>query len=253
MLTPAETEEIIRLHHQQVASGQALRNLSKRQVSRIAFNGMRYVVKAYLRRWWHRLLHILPGDTKSQRLLEGFTPPCLADTAQTHLWQFTIYPDAGAFDLYELIKRAPLPSEYASLYAKAGELLARIHQRGVYHGDTKPPNFVINTNLPELPPVVIVDCDHLIAYRQLPEHRRVFNLAQFIATNDVFPENRPHYPECISTFAEAYATTSGFSSTQMNALLTKALQVISSSPRIEKRIDEQLIHSIEKQIHGKAI
>ena len=103
----------------------------------------------------------LTNSCEKKRLLEGFTPPCIGDTGRSRPWQYTIYEDAGSQDLYAIMRDARLPDGFEKLYASAGDLLAKIHHRGIYHGDTKPPNFVINTALPTLPPVVIVDCDHV--------------------------------------------------------------------------------------------
>ncbi|MBR4676245.1 MAG: hypothetical protein IKP00_17445 [Victivallales bacterium] len=244
MLSQLEIEKIINLHNEQIAQGKTLRNLKKRQVTRILCDGKRYVVKAYLRRWWHRLFIQAPCKTASVALLEGFTPPCIGDTGKELLWQYTIYEDAGNQDLYAIMRDARLPNGFEQLYASAGELLARVHQKGIYHGDTKPPNFVINTAITALPPVVIVDCDHIIAYNKLPDHRRIFNLAQFIATNDIHPDNLELYPTCMQAFAAQYAKTMSLSLEQLDVLLTKAVQVALSSPRIERRVPQETLFSL---------
>ena len=248
MLNKIEIEDIIALHNEQISQGKALRNLKKRQVTRVLCHGKRYVVKAYLRRWWHRLLFQAPCNTASVALLEGFTPPCIGDTGRSRPWQYTIYEDAGSQDLYAIMRDARLPDGFEKLYASAGDLLAKIHQRGIYHGDTKPPNFVINTALPALPPVVIVDCDHVIAYGALPDHRRLFNLAQFLATNDIHPDNRDLYTACMSAFSAQYAATSLISLAQMNTLLSQAVQLAIASPRIERRVSPELLSSLASLI-----
>ena len=228
--------------------GSALRNLDKRQVTRVLCDGKSYVVKAYLRRWWHRLLFKAPCNTADVALLKGFTPPCIGDTGKELPWQYTIYQDAGNQNLYSLIRNARLPNGFEIFYAKAGDLLARIHQKGIYHGDTKPPNFVINTAIPELPPVVLVDCDHILVYQNLPERRRIFNLAQFIATNRVHPDNQEDFSTCIKAFATQYAATSGISLTQMADLLSQAVQLALTSPRIERRVSPELLSSLTSHL-----
>ena len=244
MLTKQEIERIIELHNEQIAQGKALRNLKKRQVTRVLFDGKRYVVKAYLRRWWHKLFFQSLCKTTSVALLEGFTPLCIGDTGRSLPWQYTIYEDAGNQDLYAIMRDARLPDGFEKLYASAGELLARIHQKGIYHGDTKPPNFVLNTAIPALPLVVIVDCDHVIAYSKLPDYRRIFNLAQFLATNDIHPDNIELYPTCMKAFASQYATTTGLSQRQMAYLLSQAVQLALSSHRIERRVSPELLSSL---------
>ena len=244
MLTQQEIETIIVLHNEQVSQGNALRNLKKRQVTRVLYDGKRYVVKAYLRRWWHKLFFQAPCKTTSVALLEGFTPPCIGDTGRSLTWQYTIYEDAGSQDLYAIMRDARLPDGFEKLYASAGELLANIHRKGIYHGDTKPPNFVINTAIPTLPPVVIVDCDHVIHYGSLHDHRRIFNLAQFLATNDIHPDNVELYPACMRAFAIQYATTTGLSQEQMAHLLSQAVQLALTSHRIERRVSPVLLSSL---------
>ena len=244
MLNKIEIEDIIALHNEQISQGKALRNLKKRQVTRVLCHGKHYVLKAYLRRWWHRLLFQAPCHTASVALLEGFTPPCIGDTGRSLPWQYTIYEDVGGQDLYTIMRDARLPDGFEKFYASAGDLLARVHLRGIYHGDTKPPNFVINTAIPALPPVVLVDCDHVIAYDKLPNHRRLFNLAQFIATNNIHPDNRELYPACMKAFAAHYAAATGLSQAQMSALLSQAIQLALTSHRIERRVSPELLTSL---------
>ncbi len=244
MLSQPEIKKIINLHNEQIALGKALRNLKKRQVTRVICDGKHYVVKAYLRHWWHRLFFQVPCNTSGVALLDSLTPPCIGNTGKEFPWQYTIYEDAGNQDLYALMRNARLPDGFEKLYASAGKLLAKVHQRGIYHGDTKPPNFVINTAIPALPPVVLVDCDHIVAYRKLPDHRRIFNLAQFIATNRIHPDNQELYPTCMKAFASQYAITMSLSKEQLDILLTEAVQLAITSPRIERRVPQEILSSL---------
>lgn len=220
-------------HFRNVEAGKAIRNLKKRQVSKVSFDDGIYIVKTYRKHWYHALWG-QPFDSSSLERLSGLTPPCLCDFTRCG-WQVTIYDYAGDMDFYKLAKVASLPDNYNELYAEAGRTLAKIHARNLYHADTKTPNFIVNSRIDGLPLVLVIDCDRVVSYKELPFGKRAFNIAQFMACvnikNDVV---RKAYPGVIRSFLKGYSDFLAMQDDDAKKLAEEAVRIAISNPKIER-------------------
>lgn len=234
-LNEADAMSIAEAHFAAMTKGKYLRKLDKRQVSRVEFNAETYIVKAYRRNVLYRFFHMNPGNTRGVAKLEGLTPPCLADFLFDKNWQVTIYQDAGNANFFYHEDFLAECQNVLGAYAGAGSLLGQIHKRNLYHADTKPPNFVLNKNIPTLPPVVIVDCDRVLSYGKLPEKRWLFNLAQFFIGAPPF-HDEDLLPLALDAFLKSYMDTVGIPVDSFSALQGKIFALAVSHPKIEKHL-----------------
>ena len=95
---------IMEAHWRAVGRGEALRNIGKRQVSRVCYNGKSYIVKTYRRGLFRRLLGMSMHSSAGLKCLEGLTPRCLCNQNEGK-WQVTVLEDAGKNNLFELEKQ----------------------------------------------------------------------------------------------------------------------------------------------------
>ena len=233
LLDSKTARDIAELHFANVSSGKAIKNLPKRQVSRVVHESGRFVVKSYHVNPFQRLFHCYPFQTDYATLLDGLTPPLRANFAFDFSNQVTITDDAGPMDMFSLFGKAPLPSDFEKLYSDSGTLLAKIHERQIFHADAKPPNFVVNQNLPTMPPVLIIDCDKVKRFHELPKDKKVFNIAQFLACNSMnFKDNLPLYKDAMQSFLDAYARECHIGSAEMLRLTTLAVACALGNRRI---------------------
>ena len=230
---------IYALHCEAVASGKLLRNLVKRKVSRVDFEGVSYVVKAYRRKFLHKLFCVKPHSIKGSQLLDGLTPPVLADFIVGD-WQINVYRDIGGPDLFDGANLA----DGAEAFADAGRLLAKIHEKRIFHADTKAPNFVVNNVLDGMPPVLIIDCDRVKKYSALPVERRAFNLAQFICCYQNYEEER--LAPLVSTALSAYKEQAALDDAAFASLMKLALDIAKNNRHIEKKVSESFLRRFEK-------
>jgi len=231
-----------------IASGVFLRNLRKRRVVRVTLGNTSYIVKAYHLTWLHRLSGIRPHSLTGSRLLARWTPPVLANVVRDG-WQVTVYNDLNGPDLYEIPALLASGTDVTAAFAAAGRLLAEIHNNGCFHGDCKAPNFVVNRSLPELPPVAIIDCDHVKPYRHLPDARRSFNLAQFISCYTGY-EKSP-LPDWLKTALLSYRETAALDDAAWSICLKAASRTVEENRHIENRVGvpfvKQLVSDLLRQ------
>ena len=232
-LPEKDAREIAKLHFVCATSGMVLRELPKRKVTRVSYDGRSYIVKSYLLPWWQRILHYAPDRQTPCKLLQGLTPACLA-TLLHGAWQVAIFQDAGPLNLFDVkaLEASSLPVE--DLFREAGILLSKIHNRNIFHTDTKPTNFVPNQRITGMRPVLIVDCDRVIHFHRLPVYRRAFNLAQFLADCKPFPQDDTRMDHCITAFLTGYRDTIRNSKLDFKALLTQVRELALTHPRIER-------------------
>ncbi len=237
--------DIAELHFSNIRSGNAIRNLRNRQVSRVANEKGKFIVKSYHINPFRRLFHCFPFSTDYATLLDGLTPPLMANFAYSFSCQVTITDDAGPMDMFALFGSAPLPPDFRQTYSNAGKLLAIIHARHIFHADAKAPNFVLNQNLPSFPPVLIIDCDKVREFKELSEDKRVFNLAQFMACHSMkCKSNLPLYPEAIKAFLNAYAHESNIANDEMTRMVSRAVECALNNHKIELRISPDILKSV---------
>ena len=238
-----DAQEIGGLHYVCMRSGLGIRNLPKRQVSRVTFDNRSYIVKAFFLPWYLRLFRIQPRQEANSRVLRGLTPPCLASYRKDN-WQMLIFQDAGPVNFYEPQQMLDTGLDLQELYGHAGVLLARMHNRNIFHGDTKPPNFVVNSLLPELPPVVIVDCDRVIKYHRIPLYRRAFNIAQFLAGSRVFPEQPGLLENCLAGFLSAYSETVRKQELDLGDLFQLSFKMALTHRKIERHLPPEILEKL---------
>ena len=241
-------KDIAEIHFGNVKSGTVLKNIPKRQVSRVGHENASFIVKSYHLNLFRRIFHCFPFSTDYATLLDGLTPPLRANFAYAFSCQVTITDDAGHMDMFSLFGKAPLPSDFRKAYSDSGTLLAKIHARQIFHADTKPPNFVLNINLPSLPPVLIIDCDKVKKYNELPQDKKVFNIAQFLSCNSMKCEaNLPLYQAAMRAFLDAYAQESHITHDEMRHIATLAVECALGNHKIELRISPELLKSTVKK------
>lgn len=235
-----DINKILSAHWEAVEKGQALRNIAKRQVSRVTVEGVSYIVKTYRLGVFRRLLHLRVKNFSGIKYLDGLTPECLADECIGN-WQVTVTRDAGTHDLFLYDKQCNDRNKLFSAFASAGELLAKIHQRNVFHGDTKTPNFVVNENIADWLSVLIVDCDKVAYFPNgLPLQMQAFNLAQFIQSIrkqcDVQLAK-----DLINEFLTAYRKERALGEDEWQCLKKSMLDIALSDRHIEKHTPENAL------------
>ena len=223
--------ELLAAHRRLCAAGQWLKNDLKRRVTRVHWQEKSFIVKEFNPDYaWEYFSHGRRTWESSQRL-RGYTAPCLAWLRDRKHHSYLIFADLGEMGLRRSshLQHDHLPA----IYGAAGQLLALLHEEGVYHADTKTTNFIINDLCPWLErPVLLIDCDDVRFYRTLPRARRVKNLAQFLATSGCIPLAQRE--TLIRPFLDCYQSTAGLSSQQMDALLDQVIAMIDSG-RIAER------------------
>ena len=112
--------DIAEQHFSNVRSGNAIRNLRKRQVSRVVNDNGKFIVKSYHINLFRRIFHCFPFSTDYATLLDGLTPPLRANFAYSFSCQVTITDDAGPMDMFALFGSAPLPHDFKQTYSDAG-------------------------------------------------------------------------------------------------------------------------------------
>ena len=242
---------IAKLHFDNVKVGHALRNLRKRQVSRVSYDGGRYVVKSYHINPFRRIFDCMPFNADYADLLGDLTPTLRANFAYRFNCQVTVVDDAGEMDMFHLFGLSPLPSDFKDKYLESGKLLAKIHAKNIFHADTKPPNFVINSNLPAMPPILIIDCDKVRKYPTLPMEKKVFNIAQFIACNSPNVEsNLKLYHDAMKAFLGGYAQEANLPREEMEAIVEKAVACALGNKKIEVRMPPEMLKGLACKNNG---
>ncbi len=244
-LDPEIAKAVAEQHFRNVKDGVALKVLPHRQVSRVVHDAEKFVVKSYRINLFRRIFNTFPFSTDYAVLLEGLTPPLRANFAYSFNCQVTVVDDAGDMDMFRLFSIAPLPPDFKTTFHEAGKLLAKIHSRQLFHADTKSPNFVINTNLPSLPPMLIIDCDKVKRFKVLPFEKRVFNLAQFLACwSKKCPANYELYPTAMSSFLDGYADESELTRDEISRMAASAVECALTNHKIELRIPHEILKSL---------
>ena len=232
-------------HWRAVGNGSALRNIAKRQVTRVCYDSRTFIVKTYRLGILRRLLGLRVRAFDFMDCLAGLTPPCVCDCVMGD-WQFAVFEDAGKNNLFYYDYQVPDDASTLGHFAEAGMLLAEMHRRNVFHGDTKSPNFVINENCHDLPPVVIVDCDNVRQYKELPVMKAAFNLAQFIESG----HGKPPVESLVShfgAFCDAYKDAAGLDEPQWKHLFLLAMDIAENNRHIERRTKTEAIIGLKKQ------
>lgn len=240
------SSRIIEAHWKAVERGDVLRNIGKRQVTRVNCDGVSYIVKTYRIALLRRIFGMRPNSFSCQKQIEGLSPRCLFNKVVGN-WQITILEDVGRFSLYELDLQSPDEPGTLAYFAAAGNLLAELHKRNIHHGDTKTPNFVVNENCPNLPKVAIVDCDRICQYEEIPAAKMACNLAQFIES--ALP-SRPvdsvvaHF----KAFCNAYKEKMGLDDAAWKHLFLLALDIAENKKNIERITSQEALANLKSEV-----
>jgi UDP-glucose:(heptosyl)LPS alpha-1,3-glucosyltransferase len=235
-------QEILACHQKSCSDGSFLKSDAKRRITRVRCRNHSYIVKEFCKDFvWAGHRHGRSAWKNSQRL-RGYTAPCLAWLRTKGQKSFLIFSDLGQLNLYK--RDHHQREDLQDIYDGAGQLLAELHACGVYHADTKTANFVINDLCPWIDrQVLLVDCDQVRLYRNLPNSRRIKNLGQFLATTGHLPAEQKK--TLIQTFLHAYGNHAGLSVDEINALLEQVNQQIHTGKISENNHREKVDFKIE--------
>ena len=169
-------QALLAAHDENASKNQWLKKDLKRRLSLVEEGGARYVVKEYLhvirmsmfspdQRGWlcgNRLVGSVPVLGWYRDHSRGVLVMACAGEQSLSLWKRT-------YDIGCMVPK----------YVRAGQLIAMLHQKNIYHADLKPNNFVVVNAHDTSEDIVLIDCDDVRFPSRLPMKRRVKNLAQF--------------------------------------------------------------------------
>ncbi len=243
----AEYAGVIAAHWEAVREGRCIRNLAKRQVTRVSFAGRSYIVKTYRRGFFRRLLGLKVRNFAKLHLLDGVTPRCICDINDGD-WQVTVTCDAGGGNLFALDELNVSRDDICLFFEEAGKLLAEMHRRSVFHGDTKSPNFVVNENCTGMPRILIVDCDRIKYFRNgLPPVKQAFNLAQFIQS----VRRKCPFDDAVMylvSFLKAYGNAIDIEREELHRLFILAFDLAENNVHIEKNTSHDVLVALRNTI-----
>ncbi|MBP5640149.1 MAG: hypothetical protein J6X55_11765 [Victivallales bacterium] len=168
--------EILAAHDDNVKQDRCMKKDLKRGISMVEIAGTKYVVKEYHRVFSCGLFSPDQRGWLCSNRLEG-SVKCLGWYHDSHRGAI-IMEHAGdqclsmrhsSYD-FNLIKPK---------YYRAGQLIAMLHEKNIFHADLKPNNFVTPCPNDVSDTVVLIDCDDVRFPSRLSVARRVKNLAQF--------------------------------------------------------------------------
>ncbi|MFA6929687.1 MAG: serine/threonine-protein kinase, partial [Lentisphaeria bacterium] len=195
-----------------------LKDDHKRSISRVWLDDKAYVLKKY--QHLHRWLAV-SQDTRgwlgAHRLQNGVS--CYAWYRRHDLsYSIIVYEDAGDCDLYmPQCLQSPVPQLF-DLFRQAGGCIAALHRQNIFHADTKPSNFVYQSNAGTNRKVRLIDTDDIRNYWHLSNKKRARNLAQFIGCSR--PEvSQTLYVQTLLEFFRGYLLESLTSTAELLALL----------------------------------
>jgi len=175
---PSDVLAAVERHNAAAVSERFVKTDVKRRITRVELDGRSLIVKEYMH--LHKMLVFSPdmkGWLGSQRL--PFAAHCLGwyrRTDASRAW--LVFEDVGDGDLYRPRVDSPEAVELVLKRARwAADLIAAMHNKGIFHADTKPGNFVSRGQEPS---VTLIDCDDVRVYGHLSLKRRLKNVAQFL-------------------------------------------------------------------------
>lgn len=218
-------------HFELLAADKCLKNDRKRCVSRLSVGGVSFIVKHFKKTPWVSWFSHARRTMKYTELMQGLTPPCLGMLHTKKRGELLFFHDCGLGNFYDWSYHEE--PDLAGLYYACGSLLADVHNKQLYHADTKPANFVVNSRLPHLwHRVLLVDCDNVRKYRRLPMRLRIRNLAQFLGGTG-YLGNQDRWELMNGQFFQGYReriTANGF---DFDELLANVWDNVQHNPKIE--------------------
>ena len=217
-------EKLVQRHIDDQGISEWLKPDGKRRVSRLSSDNQGYIVKEFARTLRPTFLRPAGNSWVNSLYLQDLTPPCLAWLSSRQLGDFLVFQDAGKGNFwrgqYDHLDNA------IELYARCAELLAELHNRGIYHGDAKPANFVRNQRITSSTrPVLIVDCDYIRQFKQIPLKHQSKNLAQFLAGTG-YIGNFVRWAETLTAFIRAYQSSCSLGQSRVDAAMNQACAMI---------------------------
>ncbi len=246
-LAPEELQRIISAHAQNCTGKKALKNERKRAISRVTCQGIRYLVKEFKRRaWWHLGSHAR-RTARGTAMLNLYTPQiCGSFHDPENGSDYLVFHDCGdgSFFTCEYAQRPDAPE----LYQTCGKILAELHNAGIYHRDTKPANFVVNSHCQEECPVrvCLVDCDNVIRFdASFDLEPRVHNLAQFIAgTGKLARSDLRLWRQMIFAFCDGYRNHAHLTSETLAKLWKNVWQTMVRRQHIEFNLPDVVVEEL---------
>jgi hypothetical protein len=223
-------------HFLQWRQGVCLKNDGKRCVSRVNANGKFFIIKHFTKTPICPLFSHARRTWRCTDLMAGFTPPCLAVLRTARHGELVCFPDCGDSNFWrgDYFQRPDVDQ----LAAEAGRLMAAFHNKGLYHGDAKAANFVVNARLPELPfSVLIVDCDKVRHYHNVPISLQLKNIAQFVALTGRI-RSRSRWQSLTHHFLNAYAAARNPLPVPSDSLEQAVMDTIHHNRRVESNLQE---------------
>ncbi|NMA45234.1 MAG: hypothetical protein GX945_01600, partial [Lentisphaerae bacterium] len=217
-------DKLVKRHIEDKDISEWLKPSGKRRVSRLSSNNQGYIVKEFAHTLRPLCLRPAGNSWVNSLYLQDLTPPCLAWLSSRQLGDFLIFQDAGTGNFwrgqYDHLDNA------IELYAHCAELLAELHNRGIYHGDAKPANFVRNQWITSSArPVLIVDCDYIRQFKQVPLKYQAKNLAQFLAGTG-YIRHFVRWTETLTAFIRAYQSSCSLGQHRVDAAMKQACAMI---------------------------
>ncbi len=219
-------------HFSLVREGNCLKDDRKRCVSRLEVGGISFVVKHF------KSTPLIPFFSRARRamactdMMRGLTPPCVGMLRTRHDGELLFFRDCGPGNFYDWSYHEL--ENLDSLYRECGMLLADMHNHRLYHADTKPANFVVNSLLTQQMwrRVLIVDCDQVRWLPHLPLRLRVRNLAQFLGGTG-YLGNRDRWELMNGQFFDGYRERADLDRLDFDSLLEMVWDNVRNNPKIE--------------------
>ncbi len=170
-------------HRQNVACGKILKDDVKRRLTRVTVKDQRLVVKEFIAPGpWGRLAADCRSWLNTCRLAMGSQPvaACRGWLRDKEGHAFIVLDDVGELCLPELLYRTSVV-QCLPLLEVAVRIIARFHQRQIWHRDLKSTNFVVSGRIGEVQTLRVIDTDDVRFGVRIGLVDRAFNLKQFFA------------------------------------------------------------------------
>jgi tRNA A-37 threonylcarbamoyl transferase component Bud32 len=203
-LSPAQMGDLMA----SLMAGQAenIKDDIKRRVSRLQDPaGQSWIVKEYRNAWWRRLCSWRRPDLicwDATLRLERLTFPVarmLGWLRAGNNHGFIIMEDVGRNQFRPGLNQLPA-DEAKTLAAGAGKLLARLHNKKIFHPDFKAANLMLRPEGTGGGRIFLIDCDQIWFRRPITLAMRRRNLGQFIGDAD----DQWLAPELLQAFLNGY-------------------------------------------------
>lgn len=168
---------LVELHQRKVQAGDCISATRKRRISAVCQDGRAFIVKEFVTLPPFGLLRPDRRSWLCGNRLHGAVP--YLGWLQEPRRGLIIMASAGEGCL-DFRRRPYDVGRLLPKYARAGELIAQLHELHVFHADLKPSNFIAAELDTDSPCLTLIDCDDIRCPRRLTRRLIVKNLAQFL-------------------------------------------------------------------------